>query len=690
MSNSLIELELFENSDLNEPQNFYPDPLNLSDISPISKSKLAEPYHFLCKKCYSIPVIKFIKKNKIKFICKCKESPQELSFKDIFDILYYSEVNEIEIIEKLKCHLHPNEKNIYYCEYYNKNLCSKCADDCFDHEKQLKIMAFDKNTINKSKYIIKKIKEKNQNFVDVDDDVVNSESEEDVNNNSINFKFISEKNIINKVAIASESNDIENISSNEDEYFIVTKEENKSKDSFKNKENIEEIIKIINENNNYEFNEENIYYCTNLFDIILDDYQNYPNFNHIETISNIGKYVILYFDDYNEINLRYEFHEEDIKNNTLELFGEKFVKNNKENCFLVIDENIIELNQFINLSDIFNKIEIIIPIHLDIKLIENKNKIMTDLSFMLYEITTITSESNFDNFNSKKIINMSYMFYNCSSLVKLPDISKLNTSNVKDMSYMFYNCSSLIELPDISKWNLEKLIDASHMFHNCKSLNSLPNISIWNINNIKNMKDMFNNCKSLTSIPDLSRWNIKDAENDGMFEGCKLLEENFNEYKNYDFLKRLLNIFYCVCLKIYYMILLFGLITIFTFFLFGFLIPVYYSFQLDNLNEYTYNPNKYFNLTNHLNISHIIDILNITDSSEIKRIINNKENFTINLINFTKINGGIKFESDLKKLKFYNVLSLIINIIKIIIILILTFKNYNVFIKFLKSLNILF
>ena len=38
----------------------------------------------------------------------------------------------------------------------------------------------------------------------------------------------------------------------------------------------------------------------------------------------------------------------------------------------------------------------------------------------------------------KNITDMSYMFYECSKLSSLPDISKWNTSNVKDMSYIFY------------------------------------------------------------------------------------------------------------------------------------------------------------------------------------------------------------------------------------------------------------
>ena len=39
-------------------------------------------------------------------------------------------------------------------------------------------------------------------------------------------------------------------------------------------------------NNDAEKQHDEDYYLINLFSIIVDDYQNYPNFNHIETISN--------------------------------------------------------------------------------------------------------------------------------------------------------------------------------------------------------------------------------------------------------------------------------------------------------------------------------------------------------------------------------------------------------------------
>ena len=69
-----------------------------------------------------------------------------------------------------------------------------------------------------------------------------------------------------------------------------------------------------------------------------------------------------------------------IDNNKIKLFDEDFVKNNKNNCYLVINNMKRELIDY-----------------LDINTNTQKN-----LEIKLYEINTIT--------------NMSYMFYRCNSL----------------------------------------------------------------------------------------------------------------------------------------------------------------------------------------------------------------------------------------------------------------------------------
>ena len=119
----------------------------------------------------------------------------------------------------------------------------------------------------------------------------------------------------------------------------------------------------------------------------------------------------------NEIIIKYKIER---RKKEINIFGEKFVNNNKNNYILIYDGNEYELSVKLNIKNVGNKT-------IEVKLKEIKN-----------------------------VTNMESMFYGCSSLLSLPDISKWNTSNVTNMGYMFFGCSSLSSLPDISKWNRYK------------------------------------------------------------------------------------------------------------------------------------------------------------------------------------------------------------------------------------------
>ena len=130
-----------------------------------------------------------------------------------------------------------------------------------------------------------------------------------------------------------------------------------------------------------------------------------------------------------EMNIIYNINKDYIT-----IFGSKFVKNNKNICKMVIDEQ------------------------------ENE----------------IKEKYEFENYNSNKL-----------------EIKLKGINNVTNMSFMFYEFSSLISLPDISKWNTNNVIDMFFMFRGCSSLSSLPDISKWNTNNVTNMFFMFSECHNL-------------------------------------------------------------------------------------------------------------------------------------------------------------------------------------------------
>ena len=131
-------------------------------------------------------------------------------------------------------------------------------------------------------------------------------------------------------------------------------------------------------------------------------------------------------EDISEINLIYNIKEEEIN-----IFGSEFVKNNKNICKMIIDNKEYEITERYNII----------------------SKKINKLKIKLKGINNVT--------------NMSYMFYGCSSLSSLPDISKWNTNNITNISYMFNECSSLSSLPDISKWITNNVKDMCYMFSKC-------------------------------------------------------------------------------------------------------------------------------------------------------------------------------------------------------------------------------
>ena len=283
-------------------------------------------------------------------------------------------------------------------------------------------------------------------------------------------------------------------------------------------------------------------------------------------------------EDIDEIIMQYKIDDYDIKiSNETKLFGEMFVKNNKDKCKIINDGNEIELiSQLIITKNQLKDNNIF-----EIKLKGIKQ--ITDISFMFSDCNKLSSLSDISKWNTSNITNMSYLFNFCESLSSLPDISNWNTSkvtgmssmfscckslpdiskwdtsNVTDMSNMFshcelissipdisnwdtskvtnmggmfFDCKSISSLPDISKWNTSNVINMCGMFGNCKSLSSLPDISKWNTSNLTRTSDMFSNCESLSSLPDISKWNTSNIYNmDDMFKGCKQLKKIPKKFK---------------------------------------------------------------------------------------------------------------------------------------------------------------
>ena len=177
----------------------------------------------------------------------------------------------------------------------------------------------------------------------------------------------------------------------------------------------------------------------------------------------------------NEINIVfYKKSEKDTLKRDNNIFGKKFIENNKNNIELKINGIKTELVQKYELEYGENKIDIII-----------KNKI-----------------SNFE-----------HMFYNCISLKNIEGLKYLDVSNGNNFSGMFYSCSSLSDIKPLEKWNVSNGNNFSNMFFGCKSLTDLKSLENWNVSNGNNFSKMFFGCKSLSNIRPLENWNIPNGNN---------------------------------------------------------------------------------------------------------------------------------------------------------------------------------
>ena len=209
---------------------------------------------------------------------------------------------------------------------------------------------------------------------------------------------------------------------------------------------------------------------------------NYKNINY-----NI-KYLIDKFNNYkDEINIIYKTDEEGYEN----IFGDKFVENNKNNIELIINGNKNELISKYKLKKIVNNIKIII-----------KNKIK-NLEYMFYKCKLLKNIKESKYLDTKDINNFSYMFSECSALIDIKGLKNWNVSNGTDFSFMFKKCSALTNKKEVKNWNVSNGTDFSHMLSECSSLLDLKELEHWNVSNGNNFSYMFSECSKLPNIKEL-------------------------------------------------------------------------------------------------------------------------------------------------------------------------------------------
>ena len=391
-----------------------------------------------------------------------------------------------------QCNKHSLEF-IMYCTNCNINLCSMCERDHYKH----KIIYYKSMQINDKKKL-----EMKKEFKDLEIKV-----------------DLFKKELIKLNAIYSDF--ILNINHNLDEYLKLNEHMSNCLENLKNYENIINVLNFKTKKLNRDMH------------IILSQPNSKNKFKHLLEIFDNPK---------NELSLEYNIN--NANDSKIRLFGEKFVKTNKNNCFLLINGERAELKEFYYLddkpSDNIIKVDLI-----EKKKISNMSNMfsecnnLSNLDISKFDTSYVTNingmfsdcnlleniPNDISKINTSNITNMSYLFYNCEKIKNLPDISKWETFNMTNINHMFNKCSNLLYIPDISKWNTSKVKDFSAIFNECSSLKSLPEINKWDTKNAISMNGMFNKCSNLLQLPDISKWNLSNVkEMSAMFQSCSSLK----------------------------------------------------------------------------------------------------------------------------------------------------------------------
>ena len=266
----------------------------------------------------------------------------------------------------------------------------------------------------------------------------------------------------------------------------------------------------------------------------------------------------------------------------IKIFGNDFVKNNKNKFFILYENKIFFQNE-----EFFSKkyIDIDIVERLEIYLIAIEN--ISNLSYMFEKCSSleeISMNENKDknkfieikelknnhiitndkyikeytsNINTKEFVEENNEFAKFLDIAEDNDfplsiassISKRKQTDINEtlrFIYLYYfdnprlfdnlknkdnsphkysifkDISSFISLlSDKTQWNIT---DMDSIFSGCSKLKSIPDISEWNTKDVFSMKEMFKNCTSLESLPDISKWNTENVLSmKEMFKNCTSL-----------------------------------------------------------------------------------------------------------------------------------------------------------------------
>ena len=232
-------------------------------------------------------------------------------------------------------------------------------------------------------------------------------------------------------------------------------------------------------------------------------------FHDIVNLSRRMKYA-------DELTLKYRIKLSD-ECESVKIFSNEFVRNNKDNCKLIVNNREIELKSELDINKYFPDRPSTITIRL---------KLINPITNMknAFKNTDLISAPDLSKFDTSKVETFEGTFRNCRHLQNLPQL-EWDMKNVKSTSYMFSGCSKLQNL-NLQNWKMENNKDMSYMFLDNISLKSIKGLDNFVTNNVKNMEFIFSGCKSLDKMENISHWNTQNLENmGGMFKGCNSLTQ---------------------------------------------------------------------------------------------------------------------------------------------------------------------
>ena len=240
-----------------------------------------------------------------------------------------------------------------------------------------------------------------------------------------------------------------------------------------------------------------------------------------------------------KIKLIYELPLSDTRFGYTQLFGLNFVKNNRFNIKLTINEEEKQLNDSYDLKEGIYCVELTIV-----------NTLIT-LEDMFYECESLKNIEGLEFLNTEEVHNFKNMFYECSNLSDLKPIKNWDVSKGNNFEGMFGGCKLLKDLNGLENWNVSNGLIFYEMFSECISLLNINGLKNWNISNGKDFRGMFAYNIRLTNLDALKLWNFCNAkELAKMFAGCTALSDinglkNWNTSKIIDFSAIFL---YCISL----------------------------------------------------------------------------------------------------------------------------------------------